>query len=290
MEKRKNDIYFITEKECEIGEFLQEKNKEWTKSKIKSLLSHDMVLLDQKIVKKYNEIVKKGTKVTIHFSKIKNKPKDRRMNIIYEDYELIAVRKPSGLLSIATKKEKEKTLYHLVSDYVKQLDKKNKIFIVNRLDKDTSGIVLFSKSQSLKQKLQDNWNEYAIKREYYAVVDGKIEKESGTFKSYLKEEESGIVHSTKNKNDGKLAITNYKKIKENGNFTSLKLSLQTGRKNQIRVHLSENNTPVLGDKKYGCTKNPFKRLALHNSNLTIKHPYTKKILEFNYEIPKDLKI
>lgn len=290
MEKRKNDIYFTTEKECEIGIFLQEKNKEWTKSKIKSLLSHDMIIVDNKIVKRNDEIIKKGKKVTIRFSKIKNNPKDRRMNIIYEDYELIAVKKPSGLLSIATKKEKEKTLYHLVSDYVKQLDKKNKIFIVNRLDKDTSGIVLFSKSQSLKQKLQDNWNEYAIKREYYAIIDGKLEKEIGTFKSYLKEEENGIVHSTTNKNDGKLAITNYKKIKETGNFTSVNLVLQTGRKNQIRVHLSENNTPILGDKKYGSIKNPFKRLALHNHTLSIKHPYTGKILEFKYEIPKDLKI
>lgn len=289
MEKRKNDIYFKTETLCEIGPFLQEKNKEWTKSKIKSLLTHEMVICDNIPIKKWDTKIKKGKTITIRFSKIKNNPKDKRLSIIYEDYEFLAVRKKAGLLSIATKKEKEHTLYHLVSEYVKQVDKKNKIFIVNRIDKDTSGIVLFAKNQSLKLKLQDAWNDYAIKREYYAVVDGKIKEEKGIFQSNLKEEENGMVHSTKEK-DGKLAITKYTKLKEKGDWTSLNIELKTGRKNQIRIHLSENNTPILGDKKYGNKKDPFHRLALHNHTLVIKHPTTGKILTFTYEIPKEIKL
>ena len=211
--------------------------------------------------------------------------KNRKLDIIYEDKYIIVVNKPSHLLTISTDNEKEKTLFHEVMMYEKRKNKSNKVFIVHRLDKDTSGLVLFSKDEKLKYKLQNNWDKEA-KRGYIAVVNGKT-KDKDTLKSYLAETKTLLVYST-NEKQGKLAITEYEKISENRKITLLKIKIKTGRKNQIRVQLNDNGNSIVGDKKYGEIKfDPLRRLCLHANYLSIIHPVTGKRMVFETPIPKE---
>lgn len=212
-----------------------------------------------------------------------------KLDIIYEDKELVVINKKAHLLSIATADEKINTLYHKVYEYEKKKNKNNKIFIVHRLDKDTSGVVVFAKSQKMKELLQNDWNNLAFNREYYAIVEGRVVKDKDTIKQYLKETNT-LKTIVTNKENGKVAITKYEVIKRSKSFTILRINILTGRKNQIRVALSSINHPIIGDKKYGSTKNPLRRICLHASKLELTHPITKKTLSFEANIPKEFKI
>ena len=206
-----------------------------------------------------------------------------KLDIIYEDKYIIVINKPANLLTIGTEKDRENNLYRKVSDYVKKQHKSNKIFIVHRLDKDTSGIILFAKSEKVKTILQREWDKTT--RYYVALVEG-IVKKNGTIKNWLNETKTLYTYSSNIKNDGKLAITKYKPIKNNNQYTLLDIEILTGRKNQIRVHMKDINHPIVGDKKYGSTKNPIRRMTLHATYLKIVHPITNKELEFNSNYPK----
>ena len=208
--------------------------------------------------------------------------KKKKLDILYEDKFIIIVNKPSNLLTISTAKEKERTLFHYVYDYLKQKHKSNKVFIVHRLDKDTSGIVVLAKDEKTKFYLQDNWDKF--KRGYVAVVNGKVKNKSGVIKSYLQETKTHLTYSVKDKN-GKLAITEYEKILENKNYTMLSLNLKTGRKNQIRVQLSDMGNPIVGDKKYGIKKDLIRRMALHANYLELIHPKTHEKITIDIDIP-----
>lgn len=212
--------------------------------------------------------------------------KKKKLDIIYEDREILVVNKPSGVLTISTPKEKEKTLFHMVSDYVKKSNPKAKVFIIHRLDKDTSGIVMFAKNQNIKYNYQNNWDKLVIKRGYVAVVDGLFDKKSDIIKSYLKETKTFLVYSSNDKKNGKLAITNYRVVKESKRYSMVDIEIKTGRKNQIRVHMNDVNHPILGDKKYGNKKTSFNRLMLHANVLYLINPKTKKKMEFRCDVPK----
>lgn len=214
------------------------------------------------------------------------KKKKKKLDIIYEDKEILVINKPSGILTVSTLKEKERTLFYEASEYVKKSNPKAKVFIVNRLDRDTSGIVLFAKTQSIKYAYQNSWDKLAIKRGYVAIVKGKMDNEKGTIKSYLKETKTLLVYSSNDKTNGKLAITNYSVIKENKKYSMLNIEIKTGRKNQIRVHLNDINHPILGDEKYGNVKSPANRLMLHANLLVLVNPKTNKKMEFESKIPK----
>lgn len=211
----------------------------------------------------------------------------KKLEIIYEDKELLVINKPAKLLTIATNKEKYHTLYFEANNYIKKQNPKNKIFIVHRLDKDTSGIVIFAKNEKLKHALQNNWEEYAKIREYITIVEGKVQPAKGTIINYLKENKTLQVYDTKNPKIGKKSITNFQTLESNSNYSLLKISIETGRKNQIRVAMNSINHPITGDKKYLSKKNPYGRLALHASKLVLKHPFTKKEYLFISKIPKD---
>lgn len=208
--------------------------------------------------------------------------KKKKLDILYEDKFIIVVNKPSNLLTISTEKEKIRTLYSYVYDYLKQKNKNNKVFIVHRLDKDTSGIVIFAKDEKSKLFLQENWDNF--KRNYVAIVNGKVKNKKGVLKSYLNETKTHLTYSVKDKN-GKLAITEYEKILENKNYTMLSLNLKTGRKNQIRVQLSDMGNPIVGDKKYGIKKDPIRRMALVANTLEFIHPKTKEKIIIDIDIP-----
>ena len=206
----------------------------------------------------------------------------KKLDILYEDKFVIVINKPHNLLTIATNREKERTLFHYVYDYLKQKHKSNKVFIVHRLDKDTSGIIILAKDEKTKFYLQDNWDKF--KRGYVAIVNGKVEKDKGVLKSYLQETKTHYTYSVNDKN-GKLAITEYEKILENKKYTMLSLNLKTGRKNQIRVQLSDMGNPIVGDKKYGIKKDPIRRMALHANYLEFIHPKTKEKIVIDVDIP-----
>lgn len=207
----------------------------------------------------------------------------KKLNIIHEDKEIIVVEKEPHLLTIATEKRESRTLYNEVSTYVKKQYPKNKIFIVHRLDKDTSGLVIFAKNQNKKISIQNNWSN--VKREYLCIVEGKMPKSKDILKSYLVESKTLEVYSTKDKSKGKLAITEYEVLQTNNKYSLLKINIKTGRRNQIRVQLSDLGNPIIGDKKYGSTTNPLKRLALH-ANL-IEYTERGKMYHFETKYPKD---
>ena len=206
----------------------------------------------------------------------------KKLKILYEDKYIIVINKPHNLLTVATDKEKDKTLYSYVYDYLKKKNKNNKVFIVHRLDKDTSGIIIFAKEEKSKFFLQDNWDKF--KRDYVAVVYGKVEKDKGILKSYLKETKTHITYSVKD-NDGSLAITEYEKILENRKYTMLSLNLKTGKKNQIRVQLADLGNPIVGDKKYGIKKDPIRQMALIANKIEFVHPHTKEKIVIDIDIP-----
>lgn len=210
----------------------------------------------------------------------------KKMDILYENKDLLIINKPAKLLTISKENKKEHTLYEEASSYVKKQYPKNKVFIVNRLDKDTSGIVVFSKKEEVKKELQDNWNQIAKVREYLAVVEGKVKPSKKTLKSFLKEDKTLKVYETKDKS-GKLAITHYEVLASTKAYTLLKVRIDTGRKNQIRVQLSNMGYPIIGDKKYGSSKNPIGRLGLHASFLELEINHAP--LKCFAKIPKEIK-
>lgn len=204
----------------------------------------------------------------------------KKLKILFEDKYLIAVYKKSGLPTIKDKKHVN-NLYSEVYDY---LHKKNeRVFIVHRLDADTSGIVLFAKNENVRNNLQVNWD--AVIREYVSVVHGKV-NDKGIIKSYLKETKSLITYSTNDKKNGKYAETHYEKIDSNDKYSLVKIEIKTGRKNQIRVHMKDNKTPILGDKKYGIKDN-FKEMYLLANRLFFVHPITRKRIDIKLDIPKN---
>lgn len=261
-----------------------EKTNGWSKTKVKSLLRYHAVLIDHHIATHLEEPLKVGQVLEI---KKKEMDRDPRLHVLYEDDYLIAVDKPAGILSIRDD-SKEETMYQIVSRYVKQKEHK-KIFVLHRLDKETSGILIFAKDAKIKYKMQDHWNDYVTLRSYIAIVEDRIASKEGTIQTYLKENHHYHVYSTKNAKEGKLAITHYRKQKEEKGYTWLEITLETGRKNQIRVHMQELGTHIAGDKKYGARTNPFKRLGLHANKLIFVHPVTKKQITLESPLPKVLK-
>ena len=273
---------YIVEVNKELLLYLLE-NLKINRKTAKAMLTNKSIVINNKIITKYNYMLKKNDIILINQNKI-----ETDLDIIYEDKDIIVIIKPAGLLTIGTDNEKEKTLYHMVSDYVKKINKNNKIFVIHRLDKDTSGIVMFSKTEQIKKLYQDNWDDLIKSRKYYALVEDKVDS-NGYIESYLKEDKNYMVYSTKDKS-GKLAKTEYKVIKSKNDYSLLDINILTGRKNQIRVHMKDINHPIVGDKKYGSKKNPIRRLGLHAYALEIINPTNRKLMKFIDKMPRKFKI
>ena len=277
--------YKVT-KECELLEFLLETFKNQSRNSVKSLLSSHRVSVDGAPTSQFNFKLYPEDTVIISNAPIRRKTRSN-LPIIYEDDDIIVINKPSGLLSIASDNEKSSTAYRMLSDYVQQKDKHNRIFVVHRLDEDTSGVLMVAKNVKIQQALQNNWNDIVKKRGYYAIVEGEMEKKSDTIKSYLKKNSQNLMYSSKKAGDGQLAITHYKVIKSNGTYSLLDVNIDTGRKNQIRVHMGDIGHNIIGDDKYGNPTNPIKRLGLHAYELELVHPLTGKTMKFTAPTPKE---
>ena len=213
----------------------------------------------------------------------KHQPKG--LTILFEDQDILVVNKTNGLLTVSTDREKEKTAYFLLNDYVRKGNarSKNRVFIVHRLDRDTSGVLVFAKNEKAKRYLQDRWKEF--KKIYFAVVYGKLQEKDGLITSYLLENKAHRMYSVNDSAKGKFSKTGYKVVKESKKFSLIEINLFSGRKNQIRVHFSEKGHPLVGDRIYGKIDKGIKRLALHAASITISHPFTEEKMIFETEPP-----
>jgi 23S rRNA pseudouridine1911/1915/1917 synthase len=266
-------------------QFLLEQLKGKSRTTVKSFLAHRQVSVEHHTITQFDYPLEPGQIVRINYGKIPEEIKYRGLKILYEDQWLIIIEKEAGLLSIATAKEKIQTAYSILSKHVKGESPENKIFVVHRLDRDTSGIMVFAKDQEVQSLLQKSWQEAVMERIYVAVVQGEVEQEEGTISSWLKENKAFVMYSSLKQGDGDLAITHYKVLKKNEEFSLLDVSLETGRKNQIRVHMKDIGHPVIGDKKYGSAINPIGRTALHARVLSFIHPITGKEIRYETAIP-----
>jgi len=259
------------EKDIILFEFLKKTFPNKSKNNLKSMLKNNLVLVNDKIITKYDYLLEKEDIVKIISSRL-----NENIDILYEDKYLLIVLKPHNLLTISTEKEKEKTLYHYVSNYVKIKNKNNKIFIIHRLDYETKGIIVFAKDIKTKNLMQQNWDN--VKRNYIALVNGSVNNKKGQIKLNLLEKNLKVIVSNK----GKESVTNYEVIKQNKNNTMLKINLKTGRKNQIRISLKEIGHPIIGDSKYGKKE---KIMYLYANEIEFIHPITKKNINIKEEIP-----
>lgn len=222
------------------------------------------------------------------FPRVPRKYWPKGIAILHEDHDILVIDKAGGLLTVSTEQEREKTAYFLLTDYVRRGNSKsrNRIFIVHRLDRETSGVLVFAKSEAAKLTLQENWHRFS--KCYHAVLQGSLEQKEGTIESYLAENRAFRVYSVTDPGTGKLARTGYRVLRESGGRSLVVVDLLTGRKHQIRVHFAEQGCPVVGDGRYGVKTRGAKRLALHASSLTIVHPVTQEEMRFEAELPAEL--
>ena len=259
----------------------------YSKTKVKQLLRHRAIAVNRKVVTGHDHILSAGDLLSLD-----SKPEPGTdilekydIEILHEDDAVMVINKPSGLLTIATESEKRETAYYLLNAYFKERNpsRPDRIFIVHRLDRETSGLIVFAKNEAVKKKLQDDWEK--AEKKYYAVVEGVPKQREGKIESHLNETKAFKVYSDAMSDQTKHAVTRYKVIRSDKMHALLEIILDTGRKHQIRVHLSDLGCPIVGDKKYGAVTNPIRRLALHAYSLSFTHPDTKKKMHFTTPIP-----
>lgn len=286
-----------TKKRLDIKEYKVKESKElleyliinlgFSRNNAKSLLSHHLVAINGAPISQFNFMLSKDDDLIISKKPIKRKERSN-LPIIFENNDIIVINKPYGLLSVASDKEKSSTAYRMVMDYLQEKDRKARIYVVHRLDKETSGVLMFAKNEKVKEALQEKWNDIVLKRGYYAIVEGIMAKKEDHIVNYLNMNSLNLMYiSSKFDKKAQKCITNYKVIKENKKYSLLDVNIETGRKNQIRVTLGSLNHYVLGDDKYGNPENPLNRLCLHAYNLTFINPLDNKKYDFTAPMPKE---
>lgn len=258
---------------------------------IKRWLKYGHVRVNGYVAKAFDFPVSPGVDIEINLTRPFVTFHHHRMEMVYEDDDIIVVNKGYGLLSIGTGSptngkagKPQETAYNILKNYVKAQHPANKIFVVHRLDRHTSGLMMFAKSIEMKDAMQHNWNNMVISRKYVALVEGNVENNEGEIRSNLEENSAFKVYSSQS-NSGKLAVTRYKVLKRNHSTTLVEFELDTGRKNQIRVHASDMGHPIVGDTKYGGHVSRLHRLALHAQTLRFAHPRTRRDMHFTSDIP-----
>lgn len=285
--KRRPDIIvnLAAEADGQLLSTLEQLMADRKRTTVKDFLRLGQVMLNGQVTTQFDTPVKTGDTLSVNTSRQWQVFHNPRLRIVYEDDDVIVADKGYGLLSMGNDRVKEGTAYSLLRDYLKRKDPRNKLFIVHRLDQHTSGLMMFAKTVEAKETMQHNWNNMVIDRRYAAVVEGVPEQDSGVIRSYLAENTRHIVYSTTDPEKGKLAVTNWKVVRSRNGYSLLDVSLDTGRKNQIRVHLSEMGHPIAGDRKYGAHSSPMHRLALHARTLRFVHPRTKADMNFTLPLP-----
>lgn len=284
----KYTIYNVHEP-AELMAFLMQKMAGISRNKVKTLLANRVILVDNTITTQYNFQLKPGMKVQVSKAKNNREFKHPMLKLVYEDAYLIVVEKKEGLLSVSTDHQKERTAQHILSEYVKRSHRNNRIFVVHRLDRETSGLMMYAKDEKTQNTLRDNWHDIVTDRRYVSIVSGDMEKDYGTIESWLTDRKLYVSSSPVDDGEGKYAVTHYRTIKRANGYSLMELNLETGRKNQIRVHMSDLGHPVVGDRRYGCETDPLGRMALHAFKLCFYHPVTGQLMEFETTYPSSFK-
>lgn len=280
-----NDIPLEVKENTTLLPFLIGNLRKMSRDNVKSLLRNKQVTVNGQPVTQFNHELHPADKIVITGERLADGILLRNMKIVYEDEHIIVIDKNAGLLSMASDNEKYLTAYNILSNYVKLQKPSNKIFIVHRLDRDTSGLMMFARSEKVQSRLQKDWQNMVTARTYTALVEGEVTEPEGTVKSFIFESKALVMHSSQNPSKGDLAITMFKTLKTNKDYSLLSVTLKTGKKNQIRLHMQEMGHSIAGDKKYGATGNPIGRLGLHASVLAFIHPVTGKELRFESRVP-----
>ena len=277
---------------AELMQFLMNRVSGISRTRAKELLSQRMVYVDKEIVTQYNHPLKPGQLVQISKNRHVHTLRSRWVRLVYEDAFIIVVEKKEGILTNALPGDRRENVKAILDEYVKRQSKGFSVHTVHRLDKGTSGILLFAKRRDIQQIFTDNWKDIVIDRRYIAVVQGEMEKDSGTVTSWLTDNKMFVTYSSVIDNGGKYAITNYRTLKRKNGYSLVELKLETGRKNQIRVHMQDLHHPIVGDYKYGSTvedyaerSNPVGRICLHAFRLAFRHPITGEFLKFETPYP-----
>lgn len=275
-----------TEETTGLMEFVAQRMKDAPRNDLKKWLRYGHITLDGVVTTAFDAPVGGGATVRLNLSRPFVVFSNRRLRIVYEDDDIIVVNKGYGLLSVGTgSQSREETAYSILKDYVKRVHPSNKIFVVHRLDRDTSGLMMFAKNMEAQTAMQHNWNNMVIDRRYVALLEGAMEADSGFIKSHLEENSRYEVYSTHTSSEGKPALTHYKVLEHGRRHTLVEFSLDTGRKNQIRVHAKDLGHPIVGDRKYGGHVSPIHRLALHARTLRFAHPITRRLMSFTLPVP-----
>ena len=280
---------YMVKEPMELMEFLAAKMPDASRTKLKSLLSKRIIYVDSVITTQYNFPLKPGMKVQISREKGRKEFNHKLMKIVYEDAYIIVIEKMQGLLSVNTDRQKERTAYTILNEYVQRSGKQHRVHIVHRLDRDTSGLMMFAKDEKTQRTLRDNWHDIVTDRRYVAVVVGGMEKDAGNVVSWLTDRKL-YVYSSPTDDGGQESITHYRTIKRANGYSLVELNLETGRKNQIRVHMQDLGHPIIGDGRYGLEDvNPIGRLALHAFKLCFYHPVTGELMRFETPYPGEFK-
>lgn len=275
------------DKTIQLLDFLIEKQVRKSRNAIKSLLAHKQIKVNGKLITQFDFELNKGDKVAVmKFDQSRKEKKMKGLKIVFEDEDLIIVDKEAGFLSVSTDKEKMRTVYGLLNEYVKKQNKNARVFVLHRLDREVSGLLIFARSAELQDIFQKNWDNLVKKYLYTGVVEGIPAKKEDTLVSWLTENKNFVMMSSSYDNGGLKSVSHYKVLKSVGHYSLLQFDLETRRKNQIRVQMQQIGCPIVGDKKYGASKNPIKRIALHAGELQLKHPTTGELLEFKSSFPK----
>jgi 23S rRNA pseudouridine1911/1915/1917 synthase len=285
-QQREKESRFTVEQPSELMKFLITSMTHKSRNAIKSILARGQVSVNKHEITQYNHPLHTGDIVTVEWNKTLAEDKPLGLDILHEDDDIIVIHKEAGLLSIAGGKEKDLTAHKQLMEYVQKSDKKNRVFIVHRLDRDTSGVMVFAKHEKAKLTLQNNWQDAVLERSYVGLVERQVKKAKGTIESWLKESKTLMMYSSPTPNGGQQAITHYKVLEATNDYSLLEIHLETGRKNQIRVHMQDIGHPLVGDKKYGSKIDPLKRLGLHAQILEITHPVTGRTMRFESPVPE----
>ncbi len=271
---------------AELMAFLAQHFSGKSRSALKSMLSHKQVCVNGKPESQFNFPLQAGDSVSINSGKVNYELKHPKVKIVFEDDYLVVINKSEGLLAVATDERKdETTAFKILTNYLTRKDPRARLFVVHRIDRETSGLLMYAKSREVQLALQERWHENVTERVYWAVVEGVPAKDRDTIMSYLRQSKAFKIHSSQTDNGGQEAVTHYRVVRKNDLYSMLRVELDTGRKNQIRVHLQEIGHPIVGDKKYGASTSPIGRVGLHARVLAFKHPVTKEILRFETPIP-----
>lgn len=281
----------VTDPGQQLLAFLSAKLPDHKRTTLKQMLAHRQVRVAANVVTQATRPLEPGEKVEVNLTREFREFYHRRLRIVHEDDDIIVIHKGYGLLSMADDTARnQETAYSILRAYLKNEHPGNKLFIVHRLDRDTSGLMLFAKSLKAKEALQHNWNNMVLERKYLCVVEGMPQPAEGTVSGYLLENSRHEVYSMPDDSQGgKLAVTRYRTLGTRGSFSLVECQLDTGRKNQIRVHMKELGTPISGDKRYGGHPSPIHRMALHAQSLNFVHPVSGRLMAFSTPVPSSFR-